>query len=92
MVMVDVPEPGAAMEDGLKVTVTPDGWPLALRLTAELKPPATAVVMVEVPLLPCTTDTEDGEALMLKLAAAVTVSETVAKAVVLPEVPVTVIV
>src|ERR1700690_2103220 len=92
MVMVDVPEPGAAMEDGLKVTVTPDGWPLALRLIAELKPPATAVVMVEVPLLPCTTDTEDGEAVMLKLGAAVTGRETGGRAVVLPEVPVTVIV
>ena len=25
MVMVEVPEPGAAMEEGLKVTVTPPG-------------------------------------------------------------------
>lgn len=35
-VTVDVPEPGAAMGVGLKPTVTPVGWPDALRETAEL--------------------------------------------------------
>ena len=50
--IVDDPEPGAAMDVGLKLTVTPDGWPLALRAIAESKPPETLVVMVEVPLLP----------------------------------------
>src|SRR5271165_3132458 len=92
MVMVDVPEPGAAMDVGLKLTVTPEGWPLAVKPIAELKPPETVVVMVELPLLPCNTETEVGEAEMVKLgvAWAVTVRETEVVSVVLPEVPVTV--
>ena len=65
MVIVDVPEPGAAMDVGLKVTVTPVGWPLADKATAESKPPETAVVIVELPLLPCTTETEAGEAVIV---------------------------
>ena len=40
------------MDEGLKVTVTPAGWPLADNAIAELKPPETVVVMVEVTLLP----------------------------------------
>jgi len=67
MVIVDVSEPGAAMDVGLKLTVTPVGWPLAVKAIAELKPPETAVVIVEVPLLPCTTETEVGEAEMVKV-------------------------
>ncbi len=67
MVMVEVPEPGAAMGVGLKLTVTPVGWPLAVKAMAELKPPEAAVVIVEVPLLPCTTETDVGEAEMVKL-------------------------
>jgi hypothetical protein len=39
-----LPEPGAAIEAGLKLTVTPVGWPVALKLIAELKPPETDVV------------------------------------------------
>jgi hypothetical protein len=66
IVMVDVPEPGAAMDVGLKLTVTPVGWPLAVKATAALNPPETALVIVDVPLLPCTTETEVGEAEMLK--------------------------
>ena len=66
MVMVEVPEPGAAMDVGLKLTVTPAGWPDADMAMAELKPPDTAVVMVDVPLFPCTTETEVGEAEMVK--------------------------
>lgn len=50
------------MDVGLKVTVTPVGWPLADNATAELKPPPTVEVIVDVPLLPCTTETEPGEA------------------------------
>ena len=65
-VMVEVPEPGAAMDAGLKLTVTPDGWPVALKATAALKPPETAVVIVDDPLLPCTMETEAGEAEMVK--------------------------
>ena len=66
MASVDEPEPGAAIDVGVKVTVTPVGWPLALRATAELKPPETVVVIVELPLLPATTETEVGEAAMVK--------------------------
>jgi len=91
-VMVEVPEPGAAMEVELKLTVTPVGWPLAVKPIAESKPPETVVVMVEVPLLPWTTETEVGEAEMVNAGVGVdvTVSDTVAVSVVLPEVPVTV--
>jgi hypothetical protein len=77
MVMVEVPLPGAAIDVGLKVTVTPVGWPLALNATAESKEPVMALVMVEVPLLPCATVTDVGEAERLKLAGALTTWETV---------------
>src|ERR1700683_1376765 len=92
MVIVDVPEPGAAMDGGVKVTGAPLGWPLADKAIAELKPPETAVVIVDVPLLPCTTETAVGAAEMVKLglAVAVTVSETPVVSVVLTEVRVTV--
>lgn len=40
----DVPEPGAAMEDGLKLKVTPEGTPLAENAMAESNPPETFVV------------------------------------------------
>lgn len=40
----DVPEPGAAMEAGLKLIVTPEGWPVADKEMVELKPPETLVV------------------------------------------------
>lgn len=66
MLMADVPEPGAAIEAGLKLTVTPDGWPEADKAIAELNPPETAVVIVEEPLPPCTTETEPGEAEIVK--------------------------
>jgi len=93
MVIVDVPEPGAAMELGLKVMVTLLPPPEADKPIAELKPPETAVVMVEVPELPGTTVTEAGEPKMVKLGLVpVTVRLTVVVAVVLPEVPVTVMV
>src|SRR6188768_3787093 len=49
IVIVDVPEPGAAIDDGLKETVTPEGAPEADSAMALLKPPDTAVVMVELP-------------------------------------------
>ena len=45
-VSVDVPLPGAAMEVGLKDTEFELPSPVADSLIAELKPPATAVVMV----------------------------------------------
>lgn len=88
MVIVEVPAP--VIDVGLKLTVTPEGWPLAVKAIAELNPPVTALVMVEVPELPCTTDTEPGDALSVKLAAALTLRETEVVCVRLPEVPVTV--
>lgn len=61
-VRVDVPEPGAAKDVELRLTVTPAGAPVADNVTAESKPPATVLVMVELPLLPCTTETDAGDA------------------------------
>ena len=49
MVMVELPEPGAGIGSGLKLTVVPEGTPEVDRLMALLKPPLMAVVMVEVP-------------------------------------------
>jgi hypothetical protein len=94
-VIVEVPEPGAAIELGLKLTVNPLPPPEADRLIAESKPPDTAVVIVDVPELRLGTVIEEGEALTVKLGVApleVTVSDTLVVSVVLPEVPVTVIV
>jgi hypothetical protein len=85
--MVEVPEP--VMELGLKEMVTPDGWPEADKETAESKPPVTAEVMVTEPELLRLMLMELGEALMEKPAVElVTVSETLAVEVVLPEAPV----
>jgi len=64
-VMVEVPAP--VIELGLKFMVTPVGCPVALKEMAELNPPATELVMAELPELPCATVTEDGEADKLKL-------------------------
>src|ERR1039457_2792347 len=63
-VMVEVPAP--VIEVGLKPTVTPVGWPVADKEMAESKPPVTVLVIVEVPALPCATETEAGEAERLK--------------------------
>lgn len=60
MVMVDVPVP--VIDAGLKPTVTPEGCPDAESATGELNPPLTVLVIVEVPALPCSTVTDDGEA------------------------------
>lgn len=62
-----MPDPGAAMEVGLNETVTPVGSPLAVNATALSKPPLTALVMVEVPLLPAATVTVAGFAASEKL-------------------------
>ena len=87
-VIVDVPAPGAAIELGLKLTLTPDAVE-ADRAIAELKLPVIAVVIVEVLELPLATLIEVGEALMVKLPA-ITFKVTVVVSVVLPEVPFTV--
>ena len=78
MVTAEVPDPGAAMDAGTKLTVTPAGCPVADKATAELNPPETAVVMVDLPVSP-TTLTEVGEAEMVKspVPGAVTVKVTV---------------
>lgn len=51
-VRVDVPEPGEAIEVGLKLAVTPVGKPVAESETAELNPPEPFVVTVVVPVRP----------------------------------------
>ena len=66
IVILDEPEPGAAIRLGLKPTVVPDGTPLADRLMALLKPPLTVVVMVDLLLLPRARLTEAGAALIVK--------------------------
>ena len=73
IVMVEVPAP--VMEGGAKVTLTPLGAPEAVRAIDELNPPETAVVIVEVPLLPCATETEVGEAATVKPEAGAPVRE-----------------
>ena len=49
IVMVDIPEPGAGIVPGLKVTVVPEGTPEAERAMELLKAPLMVVVMVDVP-------------------------------------------
>ena len=49
MVIVELPEPGAGIVLGLKLTVVPEGAPDAVRLMALLNPLEMVVVMVEVP-------------------------------------------
>ena len=68
-VNVELPLPGAAMDAGLKLAVTPVGNPDAERDTAELKPPLTAVEMVVLPELPWITERLAGDALTVKLGA-----------------------
>jgi len=67
-VRVELPPPGAAMETGLKLAVTPAGNPEADNETAELKPPLTVVEIVEVPEEPWVTLSEAGVAVTVKSA------------------------
>ena len=90
IVIVELPAPGAGIVLGLKLTVVPVGTPVADRLIELLKPPLTTVVIVDVPRLPCMTVSEAGEAEMLKLGTAVTVSVTVVPCWIPPPFPVTV--
>jgi hypothetical protein len=91
-VSVELPLPGAAMEVGLKLAVTPAGKPEAERVTAELNPPLTALEMVELPEAPCVTDRLPGDALRVKfgVATALTVTGMVTVCVSPPPVAVTV--
>src|SRR5436305_5008302 len=77
-VSVELPEPGAAIEAGLKEAVTPAGRPEAESEMALLKPPETAVVIVEAPVPPWAIETEVGEAAIVKsgVTAVVGVTET----------------
>jgi hypothetical protein len=79
-VRVDVPLPGAAIDAGAKLAVTPAGKPEAESETAELKPPLTVVEIVELPDVPCTTERVVGDALSVKFGdvAALTVTAIVA--------------
>ena len=65
-VSVELPPPGAAIEAGLKLAVTPAGNPEAESDTAELKPPLTRVVMVLLPEAPCAIERLVGEAVRAK--------------------------
>jgi hypothetical protein len=78
-VRVELPLPGAAIELGLKLAVTPVGRPEADSDTAELKPPVRVVEIVLLAEPPWVTDTLDGDALNVKsgAACALTVSATV---------------
>lgn len=93
-VMVEEPAPGAVMVEGLKLTVTPEGTPEAVRVTGELKPPATVVVIWTEPgsFLAIMIDVADAERVKLGGMGAVTVSETVVLWVRAPLVPVMVMV
>ena len=90
-VKVNAELPAPVMEVGLNAAVTPVGKPVAVRVTAELKPPVTAVATVLVPLPPGATETVVGEAEIVNPGAPVTVNVTVAVWLVVPLVPVTVI-
>ena len=67
-VSVELPLPGAAIEVGLKLAVTPAGKPEADNATAELKPPVVAVEIVVLPVPPWLTDKFAGEAATVKSA------------------------
>jgi hypothetical protein len=88
-VAVELPLPGAAMEDGSNPTVTPVGAPVADSAMAESNPFNAAVVMVEVPVEPATAVAAVPE--IEKSGAAVTVRLTVVLCVSPPPVPVMVI-
>jgi hypothetical protein len=78
------------MEAELKLAVTPEGKPETDSESAELNPPLTVVVRVDVPDVPWANDKLEGDAFTVKSAAcaAFTVSERVAVCVIPPPVPV----
>jgi len=67
-VSVELPFPGAAMEVGLKLAVTPAGNPATDSETAELKPPLIVVETATPPELPWVRVSDAGEAARLKSA------------------------
>jgi len=64
---VELPLPGAAIEVGVKVGVTFAGRPLTDNVTSLLKPFKAEVLIDTEPLFPCCTESELGDAAMLKL-------------------------
>ena len=94
IVIVDVPEPGAAMGFGLKVTFCAPPCPVADKVIAASKLPSAAVVMVTVPVALWATVIAVGDALILKSALAdeVTVRLIVVVCVTPPPTPETVMV
>ncbi len=89
---LSVSVPGLVVLAGLNDAVTPVGRPDAARATAPVKPFCGVIVIVLVALAPCATLTLAGDAAMLNAGSPVTVSESRAVLVRLPDVPVTVIV
>ena len=71
------PDPGAAIVDGLKLAVAPEGSPEALKDTGELKPPVIVLVIVVAPLAPWFMLSDGGDAAMVNPPAGFTVSESV---------------
>jgi hypothetical protein len=91
---VIVDEPPVLTDVGLKLTVAPAGWPLALNEIVCAAPVSTAVPIVDVPFAPCATEMLLGDAVSAKSdgGAAVTVRLTVAERVAVCPLPVTVMV
>ena len=94
IVIVEVPEPGAAIEVGLNVTFCAPPCPEVDKVIAESKLPSAVVVMVTLPVAPWASVIAAGDALILKSALTdeVTVRLIVVVCVMLSPVPVTVIV
>ena len=74
IVIVAVPEPGAGIVDGLKVTLVPEGTPDADRAIAPLKPPLIVAVIVELRCVPSMIVSDDGDAEIENVGEPVTVS------------------
>lgn len=68
-VKVELPLPGAAIDAGFRLAVTPDGAPETDSDTVALKPPTAALDIVVLPEVPCATDRLVGETLSTKSAA-----------------------
>ena len=64
---MELPDPGAAIEVGVNVEVTFAGRPLTDNPTRLLNPFSAEVFIVTEPLLPCWTESEVGEAEILKV-------------------------